>query len=214
MTTVDCSSDMSKYHKEKVTLKRADQDDMRCRRDAGRTRLENGLQRDGHALPKETASQGSYAMRTMVQDPECDYDIDDGAYFKKHDLKDAYGNELTPYLARLRVCNALKQDGRLKHEAEVHNNCVRQTYPEGYHIDVPVYRIVTSTDEGGDTITEYELASKDAWCKSDARGVTRWFAGIVGDLYGGPLSQDNNAVGLSFALDFTRSGSALPRFCL
>ena len=32
--------------------------------------------------------------------------------------------------------------------------------------------------------------------------------------YGGPLSQDNNAVGLSFALDFTRSGSALPRFCL
>ncbi len=33
-------------------------------------------------------------------------------------------------------------------------------------------------------------------------------------LYGGPLSQDNNAVGLSFALDFTRSGSALPRFCL
>ena len=35
-----------------------------------------------------------------------------------------------------------------------------------------------------------------------------------GILYGGPLSQDNNAVGLSFALDFTRSGSALPRFCL
>ena len=33
-------------------------------------------------------------------------------------------------------------------------------------------------------------------------------------VYGGPLSQDNNAVGLSFALDFTRSGSALPRFCL
>ena len=33
-------------------------------------------------------------------------------------------------------------------------------------------------------------------------------------IYGGPLSQDNNVVGLSFALDFTRSGSALPRFCL
>lgn len=91
MTTVDCSSEMSKYHKEKITLKRADQDDMRSRRDAGRTRLETGLRRDGHALPKETASQGSYAMRTMVQDPECDYDIDDGAYFKSDDLKDANG---------------------------------------------------------------------------------------------------------------------------
>ena len=32
--------------------------------------------------------------------------------------------------------------------------------------------------------------------------------------YGGPTSQDNILLGLSLALDFTRSGSALPRFCL
>jgi hypothetical protein len=121
-------------------------------------------------------------MRTMVQDAENDYDIDDGTYFKKDNLKDANGDQLTPYAARLRVCNALTQDDRLKHDAKVHRNCVRQAYPEGYHIDIPVYRIVTSTDKDGKTVTDYELASEDTWTKSDARGVTRWFNNIVGEL--------------------------------
>ncbi len=185
MTAVDCSSEMSKYHSDKVTLQKSDQDNMRSRRDAGRTRLKKGLERDGHPAPTETASQGSYAMRTMVQDADNDYDIDDGAYFKNGDMKDANGNALTPYAARHRVCNALKQDDRLKHDAEVHKNCVRQKYPEGYHIDIPVYRIVTSTDKDGKTVTDYELASEDIWTKSDARGVTRWFNGIVGELNAG-----------------------------
>ncbi len=185
MTAVDCSSEMSKYHGDKVTLQKPDQNDMRSRRDAGRTRLKKGLERDEHPAPAETASQGSYAMRTMVQDADNDYDIDDGAYFKSGDLKDTNGNPLTPSAARLRVCNALKQDDRLKHNAEVHKNCVRQKYPEGYHIDIPVYRIVTSTDKDGKTVTDYELASEDNWTKSDARGVTRWFNDIVGDLNAG-----------------------------
>ena len=182
MVTVDCSTEMSKYHKEEVTLQKADQDTMRSRRDAGRTRLKTGLERDGHPLPKETASQGSYAMRTMVQDAECDYDIDDGDYFTKEDLKDSNGNDLTPYAARERVCKALRQDERLKHNAEIHRNCVRQHYPEGYHIDTPVYRIVTSKDRDGKDITAYELASEDNWTTSDARAVTRWFNTMVGEL--------------------------------
>jgi len=62
---------------------------------------------------------------------------------------------------------------------------VRQAYPEGYHIDIPVYRIVTSTDTDGKTVTDYELASEDTWTKSDARGVTRWCNNIVGDLNAG-----------------------------
>lgn len=182
MTIVDCGTEMGKYHSDKVTLQKSDQDEMRKRRDAGRTRLEKGLERDGYPVPNETASQGSYAMRTMVQDAENDYDIDDGTYFKKDNLKDANGDQLTPYAARLRVCNALTQDDRLKHDAKVHRNCVRQAYPEGYHIDIPVYRIVTSTDKDGKTVTDYELASEDTWTKSDARGVTRWFNNIVGEL--------------------------------
>ena len=35
----------------------------------------------------------------------------------------------------------------------------------------------------------------------------------TGGSYSGPLSQDSNAVSLSRTFDFTRSGTALPRFC-
>jgi hypothetical protein len=185
MATVDCSAEMTKYHKEKVTLQKSDQDDMRSRRNSGRTRLEKGLQRDGHPLPKETASQGSYAMRTMVQDDQCDYDIDDGAYFHKADLKDSSGNELTPHAARERVRKALNQDDRLKYDAENRENCVRQRYPEGYHIDIPVYRIVTWEGPDGKDVVEYQLASGNSWTKSDAREVTRWYNGLVGELNAG-----------------------------
>ena len=53
MVTVDCSTEMSKYHKEEVTLQNADQDTMRRRRDAGRT----GQDRAGARRP--SAPQGN-----------------------------------------------------------------------------------------------------------------------------------------------------------
>ena len=159
-----------------LTLSKKQQDEMRTRRDAGRTRLESGLTVAKHPLPKETASQGSYQMRTMTQDDDNDYDIDDGVYFDDDDLIDGNGNALSPLAARDRVCDALKWDGRLKHEAEVKRNCVRQVYPAGYHIDVPVYRIVTDDDGEKEW---YELASGDDWVESDARDVTRWFNDLV-----------------------------------
>ena len=145
MSVIDCSKEMSAYHAEEVTLGKAQQDEMRGRREAGETRLKTGLERDDHE-PPDMAAQGSYAMRTMTQDAQNDYDIDDGAYFSKDDLKDANGNYLTPLAARERVCRALKRDDRLKHDAVVMTNCVRQPYPEGYHIDIPVYRVTETTD--------------------------------------------------------------------
>jgi len=179
MSTIDCNKEMKGYHTDEVTLSNDDQKEMRDRRDNGRTRLRNGLTKAGKTLPKEFSSQGSYAMRTMVQDDDSDYDIDDGVYFEKDDLKDANGNHLDARGARQRVRDALK-DERLAYDAIVKTNCVRQKYPEGYHIDIPVYRIVRSKDASGNEVVEYELASGDNWVKSDARKVTRWYNDAVG----------------------------------
>ncbi|MDO3564159.1 cyclic GMP-AMP synthase DncV-like nucleotidyltransferase [Ralstonia pseudosolanacearum] len=170
----DCHKEMGAFHGDKVTLKQGQRDKMRERRNSGRIRLDNGLERDGHSVPNHH-SQGSYAMHTMVQDDDNEYDIDDGAYFKENDLYDADGDPLTPQQAKGRVRTALAQDGRLKDEAEVHRNCVRQPYPEGYHIDIPVYRTIVGEDEDGGRTETYELASGDCWVVSDAREVTRWF---------------------------------------
>lgn len=179
MTTIDCNKEMKGYHADEVNLSNDDQTEMRSRRNSGRTRLKNGLTKAGHPLPAEFNSQGSYAMRTMVQDDACDYDIDDGVYFDKDGLKDANGAYLGARTARTRVRNALKDD-RLAYDAVVKTNCVRQQYPGGYHIDIPVYRTNSSKDIWGNEFVEYELASGDDWVKSDARKVTRWYTDAVG----------------------------------
>lgn len=189
MTDINCHADMSGYHRDKVTLALEQQKEMRAARDSGRDRLRKGLDTAGKPQPREVRSQGSYQMRTMVQDPDKDYDIDDGAYFRFEDLKDDDGLELTPLAARQRVCDALKWDGRFKSEAEVKNNCVRQPYAVGYHIDVPVYRIVTERDLSGDIVDRYELASGDSWVISDARAVTKWFNDQVSKLNSGQADE-------------------------
>lgn len=182
MGDIDCGAEMTKFHDQMVTLPLREQQSMRSRREAGRIRLRNGLDTAEQPQPKEVESQGSYQMRTMVQDADNDYDIDDGAYFRYDDLTDGNGLALLPLSARKRVCEALTWDGRLKKKAEVKDNCVRQYYHEGHHIDVPVYRIVAEHDANGNVTETYELASGDRWVISDARAVTRWFNGIVGEL--------------------------------
>lgn len=185
MTDINCNADMTVYHRDEVTLALSQQKDMRSRRDGGRDRLSKGLDTAGKPQPHKVRSQGSYQMRTMVQDPDNDYDIDDGAYFWSEDLEDDDGVELTSLAARQRVCDALKWDGRFNQEAEVKNNCVRQAYAAGYHIDVPVYRIVTEKDWAGTDVEKYELASGNSWVISDARAVTKWFNDLVGELNSG-----------------------------
>ncbi|RJP53430.1 MAG: hypothetical protein C4583_04595 [Anaerolineaceae bacterium] len=180
MSSIDCNKEMEGYHTLEVNLPKADQDEMRARRDSGRTRLQNGLTKADYPLPSEISSQGSYAMRTMVQDDQCDYDIDDGVYFEKDDLKDTDGNHLGARDARIRVRKALKDD-RLAYDAAVKTNCVRQKYPDGYHIDIPVYRVIRSLDIWRNKVVEYELASGEDWVKSDARAVTSWYNDAIGE---------------------------------
>jgi hypothetical protein len=170
----DCSKDVRAYHDQEVTLPGKEQDRMRERRDANRTRLRNGLSKAEKPAPLEFVKQGSYAMKTMVQDPDNDYDIDDGVYFAKEDLVGERGGEMTSLQARQMVRDAL-DDGSFKKAPEVRSNCVRVYYKAGYHVDVPVYRRVTTKDASGNDSYHYELAARSGWKRSDAREVTKWF---------------------------------------
>lgn len=188
MANIDCNKDLIAYHKEQVTLGNNEQNDMRSRRDNGRTRLKNGLARMSKSHPKIIDSQGSYTMKTMVQDSQNEYDIDDGVYFLPEDLTGFLGMSLSPLEARTLVCDALSDDDRLKSPAEVKNNCVRQTYPQGYHIDYPVYRIKSESDGQGGVQDYYELASGSSWIRSDAKAVTSWFNSKVSTLNSGDVN--------------------------
>lgn len=164
----DCAKNLLAYHDDRVTLPQPLRTNMRDRRNANRDRLTTRLKEDGKPLPKEFIKQGSYAMLTMVQDADNDYDIDDGIYFLKDDLKDKNGTEMSPKDVRQMICDSLKDD-RFTKQPEVRGNCVRVFYQEGYHVDMPVYRI-----DG----EKYELAAGDTWVHSRAADVEDWFNNV------------------------------------
>ena len=166
----DCHKDILAYHDEKATLPQPEQRDMRERRDANRKRLKKGLERDDEPSLSKTESQGSYAHHTMVQQPDKDYDIDDGAYFRAADLIKPNGETRSALDVKKAVRRAI-DDGTFKKPPKVRKNCVRIYYAAGYHVDVPVYRDVL--DYFG-YHQQYELASTD-WKESDPARVTKWF---------------------------------------
>lgn len=171
----DCSKEVLGYHDDEVTLPQAQRSEMRNRRDSNRTRVCKGLADNDDPSPREFTAQGSYAMKTMVQHPDKDYDIDDGIYFEKDDLKGRNGAEKSALQARQMVRDAV-DDGCFKRSPEARKNCVRVYYEAGYHVDIPVYRrVVTQNWLGGEEV-HYELAASD-WKRSDARNVTAWFDG-------------------------------------
>lgn len=167
----NCAKDVRAYHDREVTLPKREQDAMRDRRNSNRARLLNGLRKAGRPAPLEFVKQGSYAMKTMVRDP--DYDIDDGVYFRKEDLMGDRGAEMTSLQARHMVRDAV-DDGRFKNAPEVRPNCVRVFYEGGYHVDLPVYRRVVESTVFGDEVY-YELAASSGWKRSDARDVSSWY---------------------------------------
>ena len=161
------------FYDEQVRLNTKQRQEMHDRRDTNRDRLVAGLKKNESPLPSEHLIQGSYAMWTMVQRPNNDYDIDDGAVFKRDDLKGSQGADKTPLAARKMVCDAL-QDERFNKQPEVRSKCVRVFYNEGFHIDVPVYRTYKEDDEN----EIKELAASD-WKNSDPDKITNWFKDSV-----------------------------------
>lgn len=163
----DCAKDVLVYHDNEVTLPQAERTAMRDRRNANRDRLKKRLKESDKPTPDQFIKQGSYAMLTMVQDADNDYDIDDGIYFTQESLQDDAKYDTSPATAREMVCNAL-QDDRFSKKPNVRDACVRVYYNEGYHVDLPVYRI-------RDIDGEYELANGDSWVVSRAADVEDWF---------------------------------------
>jgi hypothetical protein len=166
----DCSQDVQNFHDDRVTLTAAHQREMRERRDANRDRLHRGLDKKGKPQPDQHIIQGSYAMKTMTQHPDREYDIDDGAAFADHKLKSNGGTPVTPREAKQMVADGLQAGGGLQTDPEIKKNCVRVPYAAGYHVDIPVYRIRRANGE--DT---RELAS-DEWRESNATEINDWFA--------------------------------------
>lgn len=173
MNYVDCSDDIRSYHDNDVRLPEETRTKLREHRNTNRDRLKAGLEGNENPSPIRFQKQGSYAMRTTVQHPRNDYDIDDGVVFAKSELVGERGAEMQALDARKMVCKAL-QDDRFAKQPEVLKNCIRVYYNEGHHADVPVYR--ESGDDASGNVCE--LASSE-WRESNPSEINDWFDGQI-----------------------------------
>ena len=171
----DCANEMTKFHNEKVRLSEEERKKLKGYCNTNLERLRKGLEKNNNPAYKKDKPQGSYAMHTINQHPDNDYDIDVGIIFDGEDLKGNQGADKSALDARKMVCNAM-QDDRFNTPPEVLKNCVRVYYEEGHHVDMPVYR--RYKDDNGDIIQE--LASSD-WEESDPETITNWYNNAVID---------------------------------
>ncbi len=162
---------MKKYHHDHVRLGQIEQGELAGYRDTNLRRLNAGLDKlseecgRSYAHPIRHCDQGGYAMSTLNQHPDKDYDLDEGIIFRKDDLPAGALD------ARNRIAEAMKKGGgNFAKEPEARTNAVTVWYAEGYHIDMAVYR--QYSDSVGRAITEH--AGTD-WTVRNPSEITDWF---------------------------------------
>ncbi len=169
----DCSKELLKFYDKHVKLSAEDQKKLADYRDTNIDRVKKGLKDSAKPSPIKFINQGSYAMDTIIQHPENDYDLDVGILFNKDDLVGPRGGEYSAKDSREMVCEAV-QDKRFSQAPEVRPKCVRIYYNEGYHIDMPIYREYENEQKK----TIIEIAGSD-WEETDPEAVTKWFTDAV-----------------------------------
>lgn len=167
----DSNKYIKEFHDKQVSLTEAQRSLMRNRRNSNEKRVVKGLENNEKPKHEEFVAQGSYAMHTMVQSIENDYDIDDGIIFDKEELIGYKGAEISALETRKMICDAV-DDNSFKKDPKVLKNCVRIFYNDGTHVDMPAYRRLADGT--------LELASSD-WKGSSPSEVTTWFNEAVID---------------------------------
>ena len=179
---------LNEFYKDHVRLGSDEKKKLAGYRDTNLDRLKSGLDKLGeednttYAYYQYCRNQGSYAMFTLNQHPDNEYDIDIAIVFKKDDLPSS------ALKARQRVADAFKKvAGNFAQDPEARTNAVTVWYAEGYHIDFAVYR--TFENQYGKTIVEH--AGPD-WTERDPMEVRDWFNNAVNQW--SPLKKDGATV--------------------
>lgn len=162
-------SEIFVFYDKYVRLDQATQSRLTTYRNTNVERLENGLTELGYAVPVRTCGQGSYAMHTMVQHADNDYDIDTAVIFERTDLP------ASPLKARQRILEGIKQsEVTFKRHPEARTNAVTIWYADGHHIDLAVYR--RYEDDFGSEVIEHAGIE---WTRRNPTEITDWFTSEV-----------------------------------
>jgi len=167
----DMHKKLNQFYEEHVRLGKERQT-LAEHRDTNLERLKTGLEKLEYPSSFDHRDQGSYAMYTINQHPEKDYDIDVAIIFSRDDLPSSALD------TRKRIEEAMREGGgNFSQPPEAKTNAVRVYYADGHHVDLAIYR--RYEDESGDLIHEH--AGSD-WTPRDPMEITNWFNDTVREL--------------------------------
>ncbi len=167
----DLHKELNQFYNDHVRLGAEERQTLAEHRDRNLERLKTGLEKLKHPSGFDYRNQGSYAMHTINQHPQKDYDIDVAIIFAKNDLPS------TALGSRKRIESAMREGGgNFRQPPKAKTNAVRVYYAEGHHIDLAVYR--KYEDQYGNVI--FEHAGSD-WAHRDPMEITNWFNDTVSE---------------------------------
>jgi hypothetical protein len=144
----------------KITLPQNKKDFLRTSRDAVRDKIRKYFKEKENGFVPKFHGQGSFMTHTIIEPIDGEFDIDDGIYFN---VKSEPSKSVDTF--HQWIVNAV--DGHTKQKPIDKKTCVRVTYANDYHLDLPIYYI----KEG----EAPRLAHKvEGWIESDPREFTRW----------------------------------------
>lgn len=164
----DCHDLFQKFY-DNIKLTDSKKESLRSARDAIRDRIKEHFKEVLEKQIPEFRSQGSFAMFTVVNPLNGEFDIDDGVYLQN--LPPDISQWPSPETVHKWIYNAVS--GHTKEVPTNKRTCVRVTYAGNYHVDLPIY---SPLDE------ESYLAEKGdkGWHESDPIAFAKWFIGRVG----------------------------------
>lgn len=152
-----------------IALSSSKKDSLRTSRDAIRGRIRKYFSEELKVKAPKFRGQGSYAMGTIVNPLDGEFDIDDGVYLQHLDEGDD-SKWPTPETVHRWLVNAT--EGATNESPIDKRTCVRVRYARQYHVDLPSYASLNG---------DYRLAEKGnkGWHSSDPKALTDWFKGHV-----------------------------------
>lgn len=173
--------ELNQFYEDHVRLG-SERQTLAAHRDTNLDRLRAGLEKLEYPSSFDHRDQGSYAMHTINQHPQKDYDIDVAVILSKDDLpSDALST-------RKRIEEAMREGGgNFNRPPEAKTNAVRVYYAEGHHVDLAIYR--QYEDEMSRVICEH--AGSD-WTSRDPMEITNWFNDTVRE--SSPMREDGASV--------------------
>ena len=166
--SINCDKEFKKYLDE-IKITKTREENLKKSRDAIRNKIIDYFEEKEKKKPL-FMSQGSFLMKTVINQSEGDYDLDDGIYLQNlEDKKEDWEKTETVHQW---IKDAV--DGHTNIPPEDKKNCVRVIYKrqneeDSYHVDLPIY----AEDENGN----YYLARKyeDQWVESNSKDFSDWF---------------------------------------